>query len=176
MKELIPLINDYIILLHLALIIVVIVLCIIFWRRDKANKELLKFYSTLMESYDKGNLESILQQMLSKQEKNLKRLQVIEDRVADIEAQLPENIDRVAVHRYNAFPDVGGNLSFSVALLNRKGSGLVISGIYGRSETLIYAKEVQAFTSDHPLSNEELQAINIARNRGTPREKRQEKT
>lgn len=69
--------------------------------------------------------------------------------------------------RYNAFPDIGGNLSFSVALLNQKGSGLVISGIRSRSETLIYAKEVQSFTSSHLLSKEEQQAIIMARNRGT---------
>lgn len=69
MKELIPLINDYTILLHLALIIVILALCVIIRHRDKTNKELLKFYSTLMESYDKGNLESIIQQLISKQEK-----------------------------------------------------------------------------------------------------------
>ena len=67
--------------------------------------------------------------------------------MAIIEAQLPEQIDRVAMLRYNAFPDIGGNLSFSVALLNQKGSGLSLSGIRSRSETLIYAKEVQSFTS-----------------------------
>jgi hypothetical protein len=167
LKELIPLINDYTILLHLALIIVILALCVIIRHRDKTNKELLKFYSTLMESYDKGNLESIIQQLISKQEKNSNRLQAIEDRVAIIEAQLPEHIDRVAMLRYNAFPDIGGNLSFSVALLNQKGSGLVISGIRSRSETLIYAKEVQSFTSSHLLSKEEQQAIIMARNRGT---------
>lgn len=171
MKELIPLINDYIIFVQLAMIIVIIALCLIIWQRNKTNRELLKFYSTLMDSYDKGNLESIIQQLVGKQENFLNQLQTIQDRVAGIEAQLPEYIDRVAMLRYNAFPDVGGNLSFSVALLNRKGSGLVISGIHGRSETLIYAKEIQSFTSSHLLSEEEQQAIEMARNRGTPREK-----
>lgn len=170
MKELIPLINDYIIFVQLALIIVIIALCVIIRQRNKTNKELLKFYSTLMASYDKGNLESIIQQLISKQENYLNQLQAVEGRVAGIEARLPEHIDRVAVLRYNAFPDVGGNLSFSVALLNQKGSGLVISGIHGRSGTLIYAKDIQSFSSSHPLSEEEQQAIMMARNRGTPRE------
>lgn len=170
LEELIPLINDYVLWLQLALIVVFLILCLIIRQRNKTNQELLKFYSSLMDSYEEGNLESILQQVTRKQEDTLHQLQSLEGRMANITAQLPDHIDRVALVRYKAFPDVGGDLSFSLALLNQRGAGLVLTGIHGRSETRIYAKEVQSFKSSHPLSEEEQRVILMAKNRGEPHE------
>jgi hypothetical protein len=67
-----------------------------------------------------------------------------------------------AVVRYDAFPDMGGRLSFSVALLDDAGDGLVLTSINGRSETRTYAKGVKGAKSDHQLSPEETQAISYA--------------
>ncbi len=61
--------------------------------------------------------------------------------------------------RYDAFGDLAGALSFSAALLDDAGNGLVLSSINGRSETRTYAKGVTAGTSDVPLSPEEHEAI-----------------
>ena len=66
---------------------------------------------------------------------------------------------RVAVVRYDAFGDLAGALSFSAALLDDEGNGLVLSSINGRSETRTYAKGISAGTSDAPLSPEEQEAI-----------------
>ena len=57
---------------------------------------------------------------------------------------------------------MGGRLSFSVALLDDSGDGLVLTSINGRSETRTYAKGVKATKSDHQLSPEESQAIAYA--------------
>jgi len=171
LKDLIPLINDYVLWLQLGLTVVFLVFCVIIRQRNKTNKDLLKFYSSLMDSYEEGNLESIIQQVTRKQEDTLNQLRILEGRVANFETRLPDHIDRVALLRYKGFPDVGGDLSFSLALLNQRGSGLVLTGIHGRSETRIYAKEVQFFKSSHPLSEEEQQVIFMAKNRGEPHEK-----
>ena len=61
-----------------------------------------------------------------------------------------------------AFEDMGGRLSFSAALLDDSGDGLVLTSINGRSETRTYAKGVKAGASDHSLSPEEQQAISYA--------------
>ena len=58
--------------------------------------------------------------------------------------------------------DTGGRLSFSAALLDDAGDGLVISAIHGRTETRSYAKGVKAGRSDQQLSPEESQAIGFA--------------
>ena len=68
-------------------------------------------------------------------------------------------LTRVAVVRYDAFGDLAGALSFSAALLDDAGNGLVLSSINGRSETRTYAKGVTAGASDAPLSPEEHEAI-----------------
>jgi hypothetical protein len=69
----------------------------------------------------------------------------------------------VAVVRYDAFGDMGGRLSFSAALLDDQGDGLVISSINGRSETRTYAKALVGLRSEQNLSPEEAQAIEAAR-------------
>jgi hypothetical protein len=69
----------------------------------------------------------------------------------------------VAVVRYDAFGDMGGRLSYSAAIYDDRGNGMVISSINGRSETRTYAKELVGLTSEHTLSPEEKQAIEAAR-------------
>lgn len=68
-------------------------------------------------------------------------------------------LTRVAVVRYDAFGDLAGALSFSAALLDDAGNGLVLSSINGRSETRTYAKGISGGHSDAPLSPEEQEAI-----------------
>jgi hypothetical protein len=61
--------------------------------------------------------------------------------------------------RYDAFDDMGGRLSFSAAVLDDHGDGVVITSINGRTETRTYAKPVRNLESDHNLSEEERAAI-----------------
>lgn len=72
----------------------------------------------------------------------------------------------VAVVRYDAFPDMGGRLSFSAAFLDDSGDGLVLTSINGRTETRTYAKGVKGGASEHQLSPEEEQAISFATRAG----------
>lgn len=83
--------------------------------------------------------------------------------VNDVRADLADAIRHVAVVRYDAFNDMGGRMSFSAALLDDAGDGVVLSSINGRTETRTYAKGVKAGSSDAELSPEEVQAIGFAR-------------
>ena len=69
----------------------------------------------------------------------------------------------VSVVRYDAFGDMGGRFSFSAALLDDMGDGLVITSIHARSETRTYLKGLHGGDSDITLSPEETQAVRIAR-------------
>ena len=77
-------------------------------------------------------------------------------------ADLADAIRHVSVVRYDAFADMGGRLSFSAALLDDAGDGLVLTSINGRTETRSYAKGVKGGASEHTLSPEEEQAIAFA--------------
>jgi len=71
-------------------------------------------------------------------------------------------IQRVGLVRYDAFEDVGGRLSFSCAMLNDDGDGVVVTSINGRQDTRVYAKPVYRGESEHNLSDEEAAAIREA--------------
>jgi hypothetical protein len=72
------------------------------------------------------------------------------------------SVRNVALLRYDAFEDVGGRLSFSCALLDDAGNGVVLTSINGRQETRVYAKPVQQGGSSYNLSLEEEEAIRRA--------------
>ncbi len=73
-----------------------------------------------------------------------------------------EAVRHVGVVRFDAFEDMGGRLSFSAALLDGHGDGVVITSINGRQDTRCYAKQVRNGTSIHNLSDEEREAIREA--------------
>jgi hypothetical protein len=75
----------------------------------------------------------------------------------------PQALRHIGVVRYDAFQDMGGRMSFSAALYDDNGDGIVISSINGRTETRTYAKSLIDLRSDHTLSPEEQQAIEAAR-------------
>jgi hypothetical protein len=89
-------------------------------------------------------------------------VRVLRDDLSAARADLSDALRHVAVVRYDAFGDMGGRMSFSAALLDDAGDGLVLTSINGRSETRTYAKGVKAGSSDHSLSPEEEQAIGYA--------------
>ena len=83
--------------------------------------------------------------------------------VAALRAESTGAVRHVGIVRYDAFGDMGGRLSWSVALLDDGGDGVVLTAIHGRSEARSYAKSVSAWTSDQPLSPEEEDAVASAR-------------
>jgi hypothetical protein len=78
------------------------------------------------------------------------------------QTEIEGSVRNVALLRYDAFEDVGGQLSFSCALLDDQGDGVVLTSINGRQETRVYAKQVSQGTSSHNLSLEEEEAIRRA--------------
>jgi hypothetical protein len=82
--------------------------------------------------------------------------------LARTRTELADALRHVSVVRYDAFGDMGGRLSFSAAMLDDGGDGLVLTAIHGRSETRSYIKGVKGGSSEASLSPEELQAISYA--------------
>jgi hypothetical protein len=83
-------------------------------------------------------------------------------------------LQRFGMVRYDAFEDMGGRLSFSAAILDDHGDGLVMTSINGRTETRTYAKPVTRLSSEHNLSGEERAAIDMAAagNEGSSKQRR----
>ena len=82
--------------------------------------------------------------------------------LARTRTELADALRHVSVVRYDAFGDMGGRLSFSAAMLDDGGDGLVLTAIHGRTETRSYIKGVKGGSSEASLSPEELQAVSYA--------------
>ena len=85
--------------------------------------------------------------------------------VAALRREGTDALRHLAVVRYDAFGDMGGHLSWSLALLDDDGDGVVLTSIHGRSDARTYAKTVAGWTCDQQLSPEETEAIGHARPR-----------
>lgn len=89
--------------------------------------------------------------------------QSFDERLGELERALKRDIHRVGFLRYNSFSDVGSDLSFTLALLNNNGDGVVVTSIYSREETRTYGKAVRKFVPQQGASKEEQSAIAMAR-------------
>src|SRR4051794_37800745 len=83
--------------------------------------------------------------------------------VAALRAEAAGALRHLAVVRYDAFGDMGGHLSWSLALLDDDGDGAVLTAIHGRNEARSYAKSITGWTCEQQLSPEEVDAVTRAR-------------
>src|SRR5579884_348961 len=95
-----------------------------------------------------------------------RRAERAELRLRELDALSRTDVSRVGFVRYDAFDDVGSELSYALALLNREGDGVVLSSIYSRADSRTYGKAVEKYVPRTSASAEELAAI--AQARGTP--------
>ncbi|HEX3031247.1 MAG TPA: DUF4446 family protein [Bacillota bacterium] len=138
-----------------------ILLILVVWLTIRTSGIISKF-KLLLKGTGKLNLEDTLVQTLEKSTQNEAVIDQLTERQREIKATLMRCVQNKSVIRFNAFDNLGGDLSFAVALLDEKGDGMVISGLYGRDDTRVYAKPVQEGKSTHLLSDEENKAISDA--------------
>lgn len=165
MQYIIDIIKNYDILINFILIVLVIILLIIQLLNRIEMNRLEKRYRKMMKGSTGKNIEDLINEYGGKVEEALDRATKIEENYESVDARLKGCIQKVSVVRYRAFDDVGSDLSFSIALLDDKNNGFVITGIYGRSECTTFAKPVENGISKYDLSEEEKNAIKNAINK-----------
>jgi hypothetical protein len=115
---------------------------------------------------------------LNKKNKNIdtpkelvKRIEKLEKEITEAKKDIEElreknkkNLKKVGIIRFNPFKEIGGDQSFSIAVLDEKNDGFVITSHYGREANRIYAKPIKDGKSEYVLSKEEVQVIDQATN------------
>lgn len=94
------------------------------------------------------------------------RLDGIDSRQTALQEALRQALSNRGIVRFNAFSDVGGEQSFAVALLDSNRNGVVLSSVYGRQDSRVYAKAIVNGQGERPLSEEEQQALAKALKQG----------
>ncbi|MFL6238960.1 MAG: DUF4446 family protein [Actinomycetes bacterium] len=125
-------------------------------------RRLRRAYSALQGGDDGASLLSVVRRQADDMARLRAEVTTAGRELGNARADLADAIRHVSVVRYDAFADMGGRLSFSAALLDDAGDGLVLTSINGRTETRSYAKGVKGGVSEHNLSPEEEQAIAFA--------------
>jgi hypothetical protein len=149
----------YMAIINFVLIIILLVANII----NKAKiKKLYNKYNNYMVSADGINIENLLEKCLLKIDEVASKNREIENHLNEIDRNFLNCIQKVAMIRYNAFDNVGSDLSYSVALLDGNDSGIVITSLFSRDCSTTYGKPILAGKSKYPLSAEEIKVINHA--------------
>ena len=121
-----------------------------------------KKYNKLVKNVNGGSLEEIIMQHVEVVDDLKIQLNRLVDYCSELDSRLKLSLQKIGFIRYNAFNEMGSDLSFSIALLDDNLNGFVITSIYGREECNTYAKSVENGKSKYNLSTEEIQAIDRA--------------
>jgi len=120
------------------------------------------FYRKLTLEVDKGDLIKLLDKLSKQEKENFQSINEIKKEIENIEKDALSHIQRIGFVRFNPFEELGGDHSFSVALLNGKGTGIIITGLHTRERTRVYVKDVKLGKSEVELSHEERKALRLA--------------
>ena len=119
-------------------------------------------HNRLVGGVDEGNLEDALGRQIAYILEAKAKLETVQGDLARVGDSLQLAVQRVGLVRFNPFDDTGGDQSFALALLDARGDGIVLSSLFARRETRIFAKPVQSGKSTHQLTAEEAKAIDLA--------------
>jgi len=106
-----------------------------------------------------GNVFTLIEATSARLNRVEAGLSVMDQRLQNIEARIPFAVTRTAVVSYDAFGNIAGQLSRSMALLSESGDGVVLSILVSREETLFFTKEIRDGVGSEMLSPEEDRAV-----------------
>ncbi len=145
----------------LGLALVAVVLAI--WGLTSAARVRRRYLSAFGDERPE-NVEQLVAALHERLDASLDRFDGFDGRLDGLESRMGQAINRVGLVRFNPFMDTGSDLSFSAALLNDHGDGLILTSLWGRDEVRLYAKPIQKQDSRYVLSQEEKQALDMAKN------------
>ena len=130
------------------------------WRRAA---DLHRRLDGLTRGDDGRSLQAVLESHLGQVEALDAAVDRLVERTTTLEATGRKAFQRIGLVRFNPFEDTGGNQSFALALLDADADGVIVSSLHARGGTRVYAKAVAAGRPEAALSDEETQALALAR-------------
>ena len=119
----------------------------------------LNFFRKLTKNTTETDLKKVLEKILSTQSINSEEIANLVSRVSEIEAYDQFHVQKIGLVKFNPFKEIGGKHSFSLAILDGKDTGVIVTGLHTRVSTRIYAKAIKKGKSETELSEEEKKAL-----------------
>lgn len=146
----------------LILMVLIFILLIIVIINVVQMKKLKKNYKIFMTGKKGLNLENTLIKRLDQVDELMEANKINEQNIEQIFLNMKKTFQKVGLVKYNAFNEMGGKLSFSLALLNETNDGFVLNAMHSREGCYTYIKEVVSGNSIIVLSEEEREALEMA--------------
>ena len=155
--------TTYVLLGLAAAVAVLFILCIVLFVKFSGQK---KKYDYFMGANRRPshNLEMKIQDYYETSKRIEEKYSKLLDMVTDMDKTDKTKIQKVGLIRYNPFDEMGGNLCFALALLDGHDNGVVLNGIHSRTGSFTYAKPIEMGVSTYMLSEEEIKAVEMAKN------------
>ena len=134
-----------------------------------------KRYRLFMKGAEGQSLEKSFARRLSQIDNLFVEGEVNKKEIQDMKGYYDHLFSKYGVEKYDAFDDVGGKMSFALALLDRENTGLILNAIHSRDNCFLYLKEIVKGESYVMLSQEEVEALRRAVNFGIETDKKVEK-
>ena len=139
-------------LTSMLLILVLLILVIYTMVRLSTMRER---YRAMMRGTEVDDLEGMLLQHIDTVEKVAATNARILEENELIRQFIRKSIVRTAMVRFRAFEDMGGDLSYAVAMLDANNDGVIFSSIFARADSRSYIKPIKGGSSEYPLTDEE---------------------
>ena len=133
------------------LVLLIILSIVMLVKLSKAKKR----YNSLVNGATGESLEDIIADNIAQMNELVVRNNKIDADYAEMKSLFTKSIQKVAVHRFCAFADMGGDLSYAVALLDNQNNGVIFSSIFGRQDSCTYVKPIENGVSKYSLTQEE---------------------
>ena len=160
--------SDYIILGLAGFCIVLFILVIVNMAQTSKMK---KKYKKFMSGKNAKSLEEILVKRLNQIDSLVDANATNEKNIKKVVNNMKFTFQKVGLVKYDAFNEMGGKLSFSLALLNASNDGFVLNAVHSREGCYTYIKEIVGGNSIIVLADEEQEALDMAKEANKPAEK-----
>lgn len=151
--------SDYIII---GLAVVVLILLILTIVNVSQMRKLKKSYKIFMTGKNGKNLEETLIKRLNQVDSLIESNNDNEKKIEKICKNMKFTYQKMGLIKYDAFNEMGGKLSFSLAMLDVRNNGFIINAMHSREGCYTYIKEIVDGNSIIVLSEEEKEALNRA--------------
>lgn len=110
-------------------------------------------------------LEDSIHAIVDELEKIHQRMKLHDQKLDTHNTRISNSVTTVSTVRFNPFADSGGNQSFASAFISEQGNGVVVSSLYSREKTSVFAKPIQNFESQYELTKEEKIVLEQVKNK-----------